>query len=194
MEKLNIKIILGSIRSNRFGDKPANWLLAMMQKIDGVAVEILDLKDYQLPIFSEPVSPNYVQGEYPNSAVNVWAKKIAEADGFVFVTPEYNHGYPPSLKNNIDHLGKEWHQKPAAFVAYGSVGGARAVEQLRQVVAELQMASVRNAVHINNPWNLVEADGSLKSGVLDEYENSAKGMIDQLLWWTKALKNARTQG
>ena len=191
MDKLNIKIILASIRENRFGDKPTEWIANMDKKIPGVSVEVLDLKDYKLSIFAEAVSPSYVKGEYSNPAVNNWAKKIAETDGFIIVTPEYNHGYPSSLKNNIDHIYKEWNRKPLALVAYGSAGGARAVEQLRQVAVELQMAPIRNAVHINEPWNLIEPNGTLKTGALDQYVNSAQNMLDQLIWWAKVLKTAR---
>lgn len=191
MDKLNIKIILGSIRENRFGDKPTQWINDIAKTMPEISVEILDLKDYQLPIFAENISPAYVKGEYSIKGVNIWAKKIAEADGFIIVTPEYNHGYSSALKNNIDYLYKEWNKKPVAFVAYGSAGGARAVEQLRQVAIELQMAPIRNAVHINAPWNLVEPSGDLKIKALDEYADSAKNMLDQLIWWTKALKNAR---
>lgn len=191
MNKFKIKVILSSVRSGRFGDKPAKWIAELAKKVEEFSVELLDLKDYELPIFAEAVSPAYVQGDYEKPEVNKWARKIAEADGFIIVTPEYNHGYPPSLKNNIDYLYKEWNNKPLCFVAYGSTGGARAVEQLRQVTVELQMASIRNSVHILNPWLLTEKDGSLKAGVLDPYTQAAENMLAQLSWWTRALKEAR---
>jgi NAD(P)H-dependent FMN reductase len=152
---------------------------------------LLDLKDYSLPIFEEAVSPAYVQGAYENPEANRWAQKIAEADGFIVVTPEYNHGYPSSLKNNIDYLYKEWGNKPICFVSYGSAGGARVIQQLRQVAIELQMAPIRNSVHIMSPWSLTEPDGTLKSGALDSYIKSAQNMFGQLTWWATALKNAR---
>lgn len=188
---MNIKIILASVRQGRFGDKPAQWILDLVKKQGEVNVEILDLKDYSLPVFAEPVSPLYVTGEYTAPEINRWAQKIAEADAFIVVAPEYNHGYPASLKNNLDYLYREWNQKPIAFVGYGSTGGARAVEQLRQVAVELQMAPIRNGVHIMNPWLLTNEDGSLKAGVLDGYVPAAEAMIKQLFWWTEALKNAR---
>jgi NAD(P)H-dependent FMN reductase len=188
---INIKIILGSIRDGRFGDKPTKWLSDIAVSNKDLSIEVLDLKDYELPIFKEAVSPAYVVGEYSNNEVNTWAKKISEADAFIVVTPEYNHGYPSSLKNNIDYLYKEWNNKPIAFVGYGSAGGARAIQQLRQVAIELQMAPIRNSVHIMNPWFMTEEDGSLKAGVLDPYVKNAEGMIAQLVWWAKALKIAR---
>ncbi len=191
MEPLKIKIILGSVREGRFGDKPAKWITDIASKTEGVEVELLDLKDYMLPIFAEATSPAYVEGKYGTEAVNKWAEKIAEADAFIIVTPEYNHGYPASLKNNIDYLYKEWNKKPVAFVAYGSAGGARVVEQLKEIAVELQMAPIRNAVHINFPWNLVDEKNNLKAGALDSFVKGAEGMLAQLIWWAKALKDAR---
>lgn len=190
---LNIKIILASVRNSRFGDKPAEWITAIAKEKEELSVELLDLKDYSLPIFQEAVSPAFVQGAYENPEVNRWAKKIAEADAFIVVTPEYNHGYPSSLKNNIDYLYKEWGNKPICFVAYGSTGGARVTQQLREVAIELQMAPIRNSVHIMSPWFLTETDGSLKAGVLDVYVKSAESMLVQLIWWANALKKAREQ-
>ncbi|MEK7150291.1 MAG: NAD(P)H-dependent oxidoreductase [Patescibacteria group bacterium] len=191
MTALNIKIILASVRDGRFGDKPAKWIADIANEVEGFSVELLDLKDYSLPMFAEAVSPFYVLDKYSNPLINRWAEEIATADGFVVVTPEYNHGYPSSLKNNMDYLYKEWNKKPIAFVGYGTTGGSFAVGQLRQVAIELQMTPIRNAVHINSPWNLVEKDGSLKSGALDKYANEARKMLEQLKWWAKVLQDAR---
>jgi len=191
MDTLNIKVILASIRDDRFGDKPAMWITGLAKKIDGISVELLDLKDYQLPMFAEKTSPKYVEGSYGNSSVDAWANKITEGDGFIIVTPEYNHGYPSSLKNNIDYLYKEWVRKTVCFVGYGGTGGARAIQQLCEVAIELQMAPIRDSVHIFNPWTLVDERGDLKPGVLDNNQKSAELMLDQLVWWTKALKTAR---
>lgn len=193
MDKINIKIILGSIRDKRFGIHPAEWIAALAKAEEGMSVELLDLRDYMLPIFQEPVPPSQVKAGYTTPEINRWAEKVREADGFIIVTPEYNHGYSSALKNNIDYLDKEWHKKPIAFVSYGTNGGVRAAEQLRQVAVELQMAPIRAAVHISSPWNLLEQDGSLKPGALDGSERSAKSMLAQLLWWAKALKQARDQ-
>ncbi|MCX6783118.1 MAG: NAD(P)H-dependent oxidoreductase [Candidatus Levybacteria bacterium] len=190
---LKIKVIVGSIREGRFGDKPAKWIVEQAKKVGGLSVELLDLRDYQLPMFAEGTSPAYIEGEYKTPEVNRWAKKIAEADGFIVVAPEYNHGYPSSLKNNIDYLYKEWNNKPVCFVGYGSTGGARVIQQLRQVSTELEMAPIRNSVHIMSPWFLTETDGSLKAGVLDVYVKSAESMLVQLIWWSNALKKAREQ-
>src|SRR5690348_1508719 len=104
MDKFKIKIILGSIREGRFGDKAAKWIFDLVSKIEDFDVELLDLRDYKLPLFAEAKSPAYVEGEYTTPEINAWSKKISEADAFIVVTPEYNHGYPASLKNNIDYL------------------------------------------------------------------------------------------
>ena len=191
MDKLNIKVILATVREGRFGDNPAKWITEKAKEVEDFNIELLDLKDYSLPIFAEAVSPADVKGVRANPLVNRWAEKISSADGFIVVTPEYNHGYPSSLKNNIDYLYKEWNKKPIAFVGYGTTGGAFSVGQIRQVAIELQMAPIRIAVHIASPWNLVLKDGTLKSGAFDIYTNGAKKMLEQLNWWAKALKDAR---
>lgn len=188
---MKIKIILASVRQGRFGDKPAAWLLEQAKQRTDAEFELLDLKDYQLPIFAEANLPSQANGVYVSPDVSRWAAKIAEADGFIVVTPEYNHGYPASLKNNIDYLYQEWNKKAIAFVSYGGAGGARGVEQLRQVAVELQMAPTRFAIHIMNPWTLTEADGSLKPGALDSYAPSAQHLLEHLIWWTEALAKAR---
>lgn len=191
MIPLNIKIILASVREGRFGEHPAKWITDIAQKTEGISVELLDLKEYQLPMFADAISPKNVEGSYGNPAVDAWAAKIKEADGFVVVTPEYNHGYPPSLKNNIDHLYNEWVHKPICFVGYGSTGGARSIQQLREVAIELQMSPIRNSVHIFNPWYLVDENNVLKQGVLDEHAKSAENMLSQLIWWGNLLRSAR---
>lgn len=193
MEKLNIKIILGSVREGRFGEYPAKWILEIASKDNDLNVELLDIKDFELPIFDSRISPANIEGLYNNPKIDKWADKIREADGFIIVTPEYNHGYSSALKNAIDHLYKEWNHKAVTFVAYGTQGGARAVEQLRQVAVELQMASTRNAVHINSPWFLVDSNNNLKEGVLDDYNSRALKIIEELKWWGEALKNARNK-
>lgn len=142
-------------------------------------------------MFAEGTSPAQVEGAYGKLEVDKWAGKIAEADGFIFVTPEYNHGYSSALKNNLDYIYKEWNKKPMCIVSYGGTGGARVVEQLRAVAIELQMVPIRNSVNIMNPWNLTEMDGSLKAGALDVYVKTAQNTLTQLSWWARVLKEAR---
>jgi NAD(P)H-dependent FMN reductase len=140
------------------------------------------------------MSPAYVQnGDYAHESVRAWAKKIGEADAYIMIAPEYNHGYSAVLKNALDVVYGEWNNKAVGFVSYGSVGGGRVVEQLRQVSVELQMASTRNAVHIQAPWFLLDENGDLKSDALVPYSDSLNGMVDQLVWWGNALKEARSK-
>lgn len=192
-QPLNIKIIVGSTRQNRFGDKPAQWIADLASKREGITAEILDLRNYEMPFFNEPVSPSMITEPYANPAVKAWTAKIAEGDAFIMVTPEYNHATSAVLKNAIDYVNREWNRKAIAFVGYGTVGGARSVEQLRTVAAELQTVSIRTAVHIPMPWLLLDENGGLKPGALDPFVQNAEMMLDQLVWWASALKTARVQ-
>lgn len=189
---INIKIIVGSTREGRFSDKAASWIAEEIKKQKGVAAEVLDLRDYEMPFFNEPMSPSFKQEPYKNEAVARFTKKIAEGDAFVIVTPEYNHGTSGVLKNALDWVYQEWNNKPVAFVSYGSVGGARAVEQLRLNAIELQMAPIRNAVHIPGEQYFQVLFGKMDTKDLFALvSKQAEGMITQLLWWARALKNAR---
>lgn len=191
-EKINLTIILGSVRIGRFGDKPAKMLKEIAEKMNDFEVSFIDLKGENLPNFESSVSPAYITNkDYGNEKVNAFADKIRESDAFVMISPEYNHGYSSAIKNSIDSIYLEWNNKPVGFLSYGSAGGARAVEQLREVAVELQMAPIRNGVHIMSPWNLVDENGNLKAGALDEHEKPMQNMLKQLLWWAKALKSAR---
>lgn len=188
MKTIQIKVIVGSTRQNRFSEKPARWIYEEAKKKEGVEVELLDLRDYPMPFFDEPVSPSMSKESYANETVVRWGKKIKEADGFIIVTPEYNHGYPAVLKNALDYVYHEWNRKTVGFVSWGSVAGARSIEQLRQVAIELQMAPIRNSIHIPAFWTLLDESGNLKT---DSLQKHADAFLDQLLWWTGALKTAR---
>jgi len=142
MKTLRIAIIIGSTRPGRNGEAVAKWVHEIAQKRGDAELELVDIKDFNLQLFDEPVSPRMAQ--YSKSHTKVWAAKIGSFDGYVFVTPEYNHGICGALKNAIDFLFREWNDKAAGFVSYGGAGGARAVEQLRLVLTEVQMATVRN--------------------------------------------------
>lgn len=188
-----IAVILGSTRQQRFGDKPAHWILGELKKRAGVQAELLDLRDFDMPFYDLPSSPAWMKGDYGTEAVKRWRRKIAETDGFVMVAPEYNRGYPATLKNAIDHVYHEWNHKAVGFVSYGSVGGARAVEQLRLVAVELQMAPVRAGVHL--PIEVYKAamqqQAPADPEIFAPVQASANTMLDQLIWWTDALKAAR---
>ncbi len=189
---LTVKVIVGSTREGRFSDKAASWIAEEIEKREGIAVEVLDLRDYEMPFFNEPVSPSYKQEPYKNEAVARFTKKIEEGDAFVIVTPEYNHGTSAVLKNAIDWVYQEWNNKPVAFVSYGSAGGARAIEQLRQIAVELQMAPIRNSVHIPGEQYFPVLFGKVSaSDLFSSQSEKSEAMITQLLWWASTLKNAR---
>ncbi|MEI7498256.1 MAG: NAD(P)H-dependent oxidoreductase [Candidatus Falkowbacteria bacterium] len=162
MNKPQIKVILGSIREGRAGIKVAEWYMKTVKNLDTADFELLDLKDYPLPLFADAELPGMRQGDHANPEVNRWLKKLESGDGFIFVTPEYNHSYTSVLKNAIDYAYKEWVGKPIGFVGYGGfAGGARAVEQLRLVAAELRMYSVRDQVVVPAVWAAFDQDGQL---------------------------------
>jgi NAD(P)H-dependent FMN reductase len=185
-DKVRIQIILGSTREGRFGDRVANWFYVLAAKREDLIAELIDLRDWTLPFFNEPKSP--ITGHYAPEA-RAWAAKMAEGDGYVFVTPEYNFGYPAVLKNALDHIYHEWNNKPVAFVSYGGgAGGSRSVQQLRQVVVELQMAPIRAGIVIPFARRLFDESGAIKD---ESYDTRANALLDQLLWWARALKAAR---
>lgn len=189
MSKPKIAIVVGSIRENRFASRPAEWLAAIAQQRRDIEVEIVDLADYPMPLFAEPTSPAY--GQSKNEAAQKWQAKLTEFDGYIFTTAEYNHGPTAVLKNALDYAGPQWKRKPAGFVGYGSVGGARAVEQLRAIAVELQMAPVKSAVHILWPDYLAAVQGSKQLSDLDHLNLSATALLDDIAWWASALKSAR---
>ncbi len=189
---LNIKVIAGSTREGRFSDKAAAWIAAEIKKQEGVAVEVLDLRDYDMPFFNEPVSPSFKQEPYKNEAVARFTAKITQGDAFIIVTPEYNHGTSGVLKNALDWVYQEWNNKPVAFVSYGGAGGARAIEQLRLNAIELQMAPIRNSVYIPGEQYFPVLFGKTEAkNLFASQSEKAEAMITQLLWWARALKNVR---
>lgn len=190
MDDLNIAIIVGTTRQGRFGDKPAAWLSRLVEGRAGVRYEIVDLRDYPLPFFDEPVSPAWRSVSNPEA--KRFASKMAEFDGYLFVAAEYNHGVSGVLKNALDHLYTEVNRKPASFVGYGGVGAARGIEQLRLIAVELQLAPLRNAVHIGMAEFGPLLKGEKQFGDFPYLEKSATKLFDELEWWARALKIARS--
>src|ERR1700680_3967294 len=178
-----IGIVIGSTREGRFGEKPAHWIHEIAKQRTGLDFELIDLRDHPLPIFNEPRSP--MAGPVNNEAARLWAGKLATLDGLIVVTPEYNHGPSAVLKNAFDYAYKEFVRKPIGFVGYGGVRAARAGEQLRLVAIELQMAPVRNAVHIG----MVEFLGIWRQGKSFEdfphLAQAANRLLDEMSWWGK---------
>jgi len=191
MSKSRIGIVISTTRPGRFADKAIEWLWKLASERTDMQFEIVDLRQYPLPFFDEPMSPAWATPR--NEVAQRWARKIGELDGFVFVTAEYNHGVPAVLKNALDYAFKEFNRKPAAYVGYGGVGGARAVEQLRLINIELQMAALRASVHIGGADFL----GMLLHGKTfadsPHLEPAARAMLAELAWWTRALKVAREE-
>jgi NAD(P)H-dependent FMN reductase len=181
-----IGIILGSTRPNRNGEQVAKWVFdAAIQRADA-EFELIDLRDYPLPHLDEPMPPSF--GRYQQDHTKQWAAKIASFDGFVIVTPEYNHGTSGVLKNAIDYLYAEWNNKAVGFVSYGGAGGARAAEHLRLVAGELQMADVRQQVVLSLVTEF-ENFSVFKPG---EYNLDALNvLLDQVIAWSGALSPLR---
>jgi NAD(P)H-dependent FMN reductase len=189
MTKPRIAVILASSREGRFGDKPARWIRDIAARRGDLEVELLDLRDHPLPFFDEPRSPAY--GAPEDAEAQRWAKTLARFDGFLFVTPEYNRSIPAVLKNALDYAYGEWNRKPAAFLGYGPIGAARAVEQLRLMAVELQMAPTRTGIHIGMDPYLAVAKGEKSLADFDHLAKGAKATLDELAWWARALKSAR---
>ena len=186
MSALNVHVVLGSVREGRMAGPVGRWVQRTAADRSSMNVEVVDLGDWDLPFFALPKSP--AQGDYEDALQKKWAAKVAEADAYVFISPEYNHGYSAVLKNALDYVYAEYNRKPAAFVSYGGVEGARSVEQLRQIVVELQMAPLRNAVHIRGVWGKVE-DRNFQPA--DKDNEMLDKCLDELQWWGDALKTAR---
>jgi NAD(P)H-dependent FMN reductase len=186
---IRVAIILGSTRPGRNGEAVARWVHGIAGQRSDAHYELVDIKDFNLPLLDEPVPPS--QGKYSQPHTKAWAAKIAAFDAFVFVTPEYNRGTSGALKNAIDFLYREWNNKAAGFVGYGSAGGTRAVESLRLVMGELMVADVRQQVALSL-FTDFENFSTFKPAAL--HEKSVNTMLDQVVAWGTALQSVRQQG
>ena len=183
---MKIAILTGTVRPNRVSPAVAEWVRSIAAEREGVEFEVVDIADFNLPLYDEPLPAAY--GQYANEHTKTWAAKVAEYDGYIFVTGEYNHAVPAPLLNAIAFPYTEWNNKAVGFVGYGSLGGGRAVESLRRGAAVVQMADVRQAAYLS---------------LFDDFENfsvvapremqveAVNGMLDQLLSWAGALKAVR---
>ncbi|MGF7228702.1 MAG: NADPH-dependent FMN reductase [Candidatus Saccharibacteria bacterium] len=188
---VNIKVILGSTRSHRFGNQPADWIMKLSEAYtDKATFELIDLKDMNLPFFDEPNPP--MMGNETQDYAKAWTDAIDSADGFIFVTPEYNHSYPATLKNAIDYLYSEWAHKPAGFVSYGaSEGGARAVEHLRPLLSFLNVYDISEHISLHNYYLNLDDKGAYK---FDEtHEQKVKPMLDKVVFWAEEMKASRAK-
>ena len=195
---IKVKIIVGSTRQNRFSEKPARWIFEEVKKEEGVEAELLDLRDYEMPLFDEAMSPAMAKGQYSTEVVKKWAAKINDRDALLIIAPEYKPSYSVFITTRMDVIYPEWNRKPVGFVSYGSAMGARSVEQLRQVAVELQMAPIRNAVHIPNDifFPAMMGNGPTGPEIFEPIRRSPMGdpverFFNDLLWWARALKTAK---
>lgn len=189
MTQPRIGIILSTTRETRFADRPAQWVLEIAKARGDADYEIVDLRDYPIPFFDAVGSPRFVP--QTNEVALKWARKVSELDGYIFVTAEYNRSISGVLKNALDHIYDEPARKPAAFVGYGAVGAARAVEQLRLMAVELSMVPMRAGVHINMEPLLGMLRGGKDFADYDYLAPTVTAMLDELAWYTKTLKAGR---
>lgn len=190
MADLKIAIVLGSTRQGRKGDAVADWVLDRAALRTAADYELLDLRDHPLPFFDAPVSPAWMAPTDP--AVVRWAETVAAFDGFVFVTPEYNHAYSAVLKNALDSIYGEFNNKAAAFVSYGSYSGARAVEQLRLVASELQLAHVRQQVGFSLFTDFTDfGTPAARFTPGEQHDATVETLFDQLESWAGGMRSIR---
>ncbi|HEV8016431.1 MAG TPA: NAD(P)H-dependent oxidoreductase [Stellaceae bacterium] len=188
---LQVGLIIGSTRPNRFADIPARWLIDAAARRPDFRLTTLDLRDHRLPFFDEPASPMFTNGTYTHPEAEAWRRRVGSFDAFIATAAEYNHGPTAVLKNAFDSAWFEWQRKPIAFVGYGSVGGARAIETLRRIVIELQMAPLRHEVNIAFEPYLAVLQGGRALDDYDDLVQAREAMFDHLVWWGEALKAAR---
>jgi NAD(P)H-dependent FMN reductase len=185
---IKLALIIGATRPGRKAEAVARWVHEIALKRGDAELELVDIEDFNLPLLDEPVPPS--MGQYSQPHTQTWANKIDTFDAFVFVTPEYNHGTSGALKNAIDYLYKEWNNKAAGFVGYGSAGGVRAVEHLRLVMGEIQVADVRNQVMLSLHTDF---ENFTVFKPASHHEKSVHAMLDQVLAWGGALKTLRSK-
>lgn len=185
---LKIKVIAGSVRPGRFNIQVANWITEQASKNPNLDVELVDLQELNLPFNDEPKPA--AMGEYEHEHTKKFSKIMNEADGFIFVTPEYNHSYSPVLANALSFLNSEWNYKPVSFVSYGSIaGGARAVEHLRGIAGELRMFDLREPVILSNYFFNLDEKGNYQFS--EQEEKAAETLLTELTTWAGHMKTAR---
>lgn len=183
----HIQIIVGSTRPGRVGRKITDWFVGQAQVPTGSTIEIIDLIDINLPMLDEPKSA--MMNQYSKDHTKAWSETVSKADGFVFVTPEYNHGPSAALKNAIDFLYKEWKYKPVAFVGYGGMGATRAIEHLVGISSELSMFPLKSRYHVLDVWSAINEDGSLKP---EHIRGDATALLAEVALVADATKSLRT--
>lgn len=185
-EPLKILVIMGSVREGRMAEPVAHWVIEGAADRAALDLELVDLKDWDLPFYPFAKAP--AVGDYRDPLQLRWAEKIAGADGYILICPEYNHGIPAVLKNALDFVYAEWHRKPVTFVGYGGNGGARSIEQLTMVARELRMAPLEASVHLMSVWSKAAGGGFTPD---DKDTRWIGHLYDELIWWGRTLKAGR---
>lgn len=185
---VKIAVIVSSNRPTRVGGKVADWFYDQVKDTQDVEFELIDLAEVKLPYLDEPKSP--MMGDYQSEHTKKWSKQIAAFDGYILITPEYNHGYNAVLKNALDTLYHEWANKPVAFVGYGVLGAAASIEQLVNVTAQLNMVPlVSKATKLIDVWAIFDEEGEFNQATLRG--SKPEDLMENLVWWAKTLKAAR---
>lgn len=192
---MKLAVVIGSTRSGRQTPKQANWVAKTAQTLDGVEVDLIDLKDFDLPFFDEPISPRYNPDRQIDPTVKPWLDRLNAADAYVFVTPEYNHSVSGVLKNALDFVTWEMNRKPSAIVSHGTVGGARAAMHLKEILSESKTAPIPNGVAVAGISELIDEEGNLaEAAQANPYGPQAAldAMLAELKWYSDALATARS--
>jgi len=195
---MKLAIILGSTREGRVTERLAKWVVQGAKELPDTQVEFIDLKDYPMPFFEEPISPRYNPDRKPEGNVQKWLEKLGAADAYIFVTPEYNHSISGVLKNAIDYIDFQLVKKPATAVSHGSVGGGRAILQLKEILSESKAAIIPSQIAFTGRvTESMDEAGNLSEEVkAQQYGPQAalKNMLEELKWYSDALAAGRTKG
>lgn len=186
----HIQVIVGSTRPGRSGRKVADWFLKQAEVPAGSTVEVVDLADSNLPLLDEPISA--MNNQYSKEHTIRWSELISKSDGYVFVTPEYNHGVSGALKNAIDYLYKEWTYKPVAFVGYGGMGATRSIEHLVNIASELSMFPLKSRYHVLDVWAAINEDGSVKPELTRGNASAVLAEVAKVADATQSLRTKNT--
>lgn len=188
---MTVGIIVASTRQGRLGERVARWVQGEAARRDRLSVEWIDLAAWAFPYYPHPTPPKAAERTYQDPRERAWVELVARMDAFIIVTPEYNHGYPAGLKNALDYAYAGWNRKPVAFVSYGgSSGGVRAVQQLRQVAVELQMAPIREEVNIPFVSRALDEQGRPADEL---HRKRLDAVLTDLSWWAETLKAGRSR-
>ena len=191
---MKLAVVLGTVRENRLTERVAKWVAGEASQREGVEVTLIDLKDYPMPFFDEPMSPRYNPDRHINEVAQKWLAQLLAAEAFVYVTPEYNHSIPGVLKNALDYVTWEMVKKPATVVSHGTVGGARATMHLKEILSESRAAVIPVQVAVQNVAQLFDESGNLDKAASESPRNpqaALKNMLDELHWYSDALAAAR---